>query len=536
MRKNLLLTALVAVLAGGVLHAQDLTTAALAGRVTNQNGQPLQGVRLQLASPSMLQVRQTITDANGQFRVSLLPNGEYTVTYILSGYMTRKLTLRIVAGQVANASTSLTEIVTQSETVDITGASTIIAQKDKTDTIVQTSYSADFLELLSGRSFGNLGRLAPGINTTNPISQSGVNVHIRGGTGASTRVMVNGGTVDNMISNETMQGILPVGDLIESIAIIQSPLNARYGNSDGGLLSAVTARGTNTFSGTARWNISRPSGWGQRDDFYYPYPRDPSYRPALPTVNPGVDNYTKSMEFSLTGPIWKDHITFSYGTRLTPTTYSVANTAWSTYLGTKGDPQPYNRMGTYYQDPTGDVIRRAELFSASEYDATRTNIVEQTFNQFTVYWQVLPQHQLEYGYNENKVYRQNEGRTVEMGPWDTTGTTYRTWNMGYRGIVGSSGILEARYSSAFFWWDYGVRGGATPPPVRSWTMGSYRPIDGNFANGSTSNYWASGYLGALLSRTNMSQWDLTGTGALPPQANTGLSSLVSNGLPAGAPG
>jgi len=537
MRKNLIFTPLMAVLVGGAMNAQDLTTAVIAGRVTNQSGQPLQGVRVQLESPSMLGARQAATDANGQFRVPLLPNGVYSITYSFSGYITRKLTLTIVAGQVANASTSLTQVAARVETVEITGtAATINAQIDKTDTIVQTSYSADFLEMISGRSFSNIGRLAPGINNTNPVSTSdGARSHIRGGTGASTRVMVNGGTIDNMVSNETMQNLLPVGDLIESIAIIQSPLNARYGNSDGGLLSAVTSRGTNTFSGTARWNISRPGGWGITEQGWYPY-RDPRTTESR-TINPGNENYSKSMEFSLTGPIWKDHITFAYGTRLTPTTYGVSNTAWSTYLGSPTDPQPYNRMGTFYRDSTGDVIRRAELYSASEYNNVRTRIDQRTFNQFTVYWQVTPQHQLEYGHVQEDALADNVGRTVEMGPWDNTDTNRRTWNMAYRGIIGSSGVLEARYSSAFFWWAYGVRGGApTPPPVRTYTIGSFRPIDGNFLNGNTSNFWTNGYIGAIMDANNSYTVELNGTGAARPTSNTGWQSLVSNGLPGSPPG
>jgi hypothetical protein len=539
----------MAFLAGGAIYAQDLTTAAMAGRVTNQNGQPLQGVRVQLESPSMLGSRQIVTDSNGQFRVSLLPNGVYSVTYSLNNYLTRKLSLRITAGQVANANITLTEIAARVETVEITTASTVIAQIDKTDTIVQTSYSADFLEILSGRSFNNLGRLASGINKADVADPNG-GVHIRGGTGRSTRTIVNGATIDNMISQEIILSMLPVGDLIESVAIIQSPLNARYGNSDGGLISAVTARGGNTFSGTVRWNIDRPVGWSARDEGTgYPY-RDPNYVGGTATVNPGNENYTKNMDFSLTGPIWKDHITFSYGTRLTPTSYSTPSTSWESYIGSPNDPQPYNRMGTYFvqNNPAlpgyGDVIRKAELYSNSEYYTTRNRISQQTYNQFSVYWQVLPQHQVEWGYLQSDELIDNAGRSAtngsaplgEIGPWDTVDTNRRSWNVAYRGIIGN-GVLETRYSSAYFWWGTGVRGGVTPPPIRTFTIGSYRPMNNGYGTpgSNEANYWASGYLGAALSTSNIDLYDRTG-GATPPTANTGWAWMYSNGLISMAPG
>jgi len=102
MRKNLIFTPLVVLLAAGTASAQDLTSATVTGRVMSEDNQPLRGVTVTIQSPALLSQRSAVTDANGQFRVQLLPNGEYTITYALSNYRTRKVTMRLLAGQTSD--------------------------------------------------------------------------------------------------------------------------------------------------------------------------------------------------------------------------------------------------------------------------------------------------------------------------------------------------------------------------------------------------------------------------------------------------
>jgi len=538
MRKNLVFTPLMVLIASGaVIHAQDLTTAALAGVVTNQAGQPLEGVRLDIHSPSLLANRTTSTDSRGSFRVSLLPNGTYSVAYSLSGYITRRQTIIIVAGQVANGSIRLTSVATREETVEIV-ANSDFAQIDKTDTIVQTAYSSEFLENVTGRDFRRIGRIAPGMSSTNPVSNSANYWNLRGGGGSSTRTMIDGASIHLPNRSETIQEMLPSGDLIESLAIIQSPLNARYGNTESGLVSIVQARGTNEFAGTLRWNIYRPSGWGTTDDWGYPVRGGRSNALSQPTNNRPHNNYNKNLWATITGPLWKNRLTFTYSGRIIPTGYNVGQTLWQDFLGNPADPQPYNRMGTFYQDPNGEVFRGTELYSFGTPYATRTVVQSRQDNRFAFYLQLHENHQLEYGHiqriNENGsnyVGAGNRGNIAQADN-DSTGQMYRMYNLAYKGIIGKAGVLEARWSRASYNWFQGNPGGVNPDPIRTWAIGSYRPIDGNYNNTDLNNYFANGYLSAAIGTGNIGQFEqMPGTWATPPSANTGWSSLISNGLP-----
>jgi len=308
----------MAVLAAAPAFAQDLSSSALAGRVTSQNGVPIAGVQVTIESPSMLQRRQAVTDANGQFRVSLLPSGSYTVTYTLADYRTRKITLQLIAGQVGNGNVRLTKIEVQEEVIEINATA---AQVDKTDTVVQTSFSAEQLEMLGSISIGTLNALTPGVSG----SVTGT-YNIHGGTSRSTKTLFNGINITESYGGYAYMIPTPMTDMIESIAIITSPLNARYGNTDGGLISYVTTKGSNTWKGTFRASIDRWAIWSY-DDMGYPYRdrRDNSGGWA------GDDDLDRSYEFSLQGPIWKDRITFAYAGSLQPQNYS--STLWSNTTG-----------------------------------------------------------------------------------------------------------------------------------------------------------------------------------------------------------
>src|SRR5919205_1243867 len=62
------------------------------GQVTDESGSALPGVTVSVRSPQ-LQVPEitTVTDQNGEYRITQLPIGTYSVEYTLSGFQTLKL-------------------------------------------------------------------------------------------------------------------------------------------------------------------------------------------------------------------------------------------------------------------------------------------------------------------------------------------------------------------------------------------------------------------------------------------------------------
>jgi len=448
MRKILVFTPLVALIAAGnSVHSQDLTSAVLAARVTNAQGQPLPGVRVQVQSPTLLVPRSTVTDANGQFRMSLLPSGQTKVIYTLDGYISRQLTVTLTAGQVSNANATLAPMALQEETVEITAAAT--AQLDKTDTVVQSSFTAEQMNvLMRAGDLNNAHALIPAV--------AGASLYgrpiIRGGTGRAYKILYNGVPVGDQfgggIYSQAGQDNLFLQDMIESFSVLLSPSNARYGNSDGGVSSFVSKKGGNTFKGTLRVADMSRSSWSARSQ---PYPRRDGSMEGVGTTSAPADTLSKRYEFTIEGPIWKDHVSFTYGGVLRPMTYAEwwpGRDVWS-----RPDPLYTNAAGTFFQNQYGDIVRRSELGVRSDVNTVLYRGTQATHNQFTLFAQITPEHQVEYLYKEARVHgdywgRDQNGYLGDLGYTDridSINEPTRDWSIGYKGIIGSSGLLDFRF-------------------------------------------------------------------------------------------
>ena len=79
--------------------AQSLT-ATIVGRVVDSQGLPVPGVTIVASSPNLQGTRETVTSTNGDYIISLLPSGTYTVQFELSGFATQTRTVSVAPTQV----------------------------------------------------------------------------------------------------------------------------------------------------------------------------------------------------------------------------------------------------------------------------------------------------------------------------------------------------------------------------------------------------------------------------------------------------
>src|SRR4051812_28647079 len=73
------------VVATGVAIAQS-TTGTMRGHVGDAQGLPLPGVTVSVTSTNLQGTRTTVTSENGDYVLTLLPSGTYTVTFELAGF------------------------------------------------------------------------------------------------------------------------------------------------------------------------------------------------------------------------------------------------------------------------------------------------------------------------------------------------------------------------------------------------------------------------------------------------------------------
>ena len=106
--------ALVPVIAGSaamliiprILEAQSLVSGDIAGTVTDSTGAAIPNAKVRASNTGTGQVKEVTASAAGNYRISLLQPGKYTVTATADGFETTKGSLDLSIGQVANQKTA----------------------------------------------------------------------------------------------------------------------------------------------------------------------------------------------------------------------------------------------------------------------------------------------------------------------------------------------------------------------------------------------------------------------------------------------
>ncbi len=80
-----LLLGLACQMLAGAARAQS-TTGTISGRVVDAQGLALPGVSITATSPNLQGARETVSSENGDYILSLLPSGVYTLRFELAGF------------------------------------------------------------------------------------------------------------------------------------------------------------------------------------------------------------------------------------------------------------------------------------------------------------------------------------------------------------------------------------------------------------------------------------------------------------------
>ena len=136
-----LLVSCVVLLAAPAASAQDAT---IFGQVTDASGAILPGVTVTVSSPALL-VKQLVdvTNATGEYRVTPLPLGTYSVEFTLAGFQTqRREAVRLTAGFASRIDVQL-KVGAVQETVTVSGQSPVV---DVRTTSAGTQVTREILE------------------------------------------------------------------------------------------------------------------------------------------------------------------------------------------------------------------------------------------------------------------------------------------------------------------------------------------------------------------------------------------------------
>lgn len=295
-RSRSLFIALVCVLAmaGGAL-AQSInnTTGSIGGKVADNTGSGLPGVTVTATNLETGLSRNTVTENDGAYLLSLLPPGRYRVDAELAGLgKAAAPNVTVLLGNTTKTDIALTPAV--SETLTVTAAAPVVDTTQSGVTQSVTQKQIENLPILT-RDFSQLAQLTPGINTT---FNAGITAN--GGRGITSDFNIDGANSNSEFFGQVTGGTRAPFTFsqaaIKEFQVVRSQYNAEYGRGVGATLNAITKSGTNDTEGELFAFIRKKSWAATRPGVINGQPATESFR-AKDSSQPG---------FAIGGPIIHD--------------------------------------------------------------------------------------------------------------------------------------------------------------------------------------------------------------------------------------
>lgn len=230
-----------------VLAQGGTATASISGRVTDETGGFLPGVTVTVTNQSTNQTRTVVTEADGMYRFSGLAPSKYSVRAELQGFAPvaqDDITANIGAALDMNLTMSISGI---AETITVSGEGPIV-ESARTD--VSTRITQEQIETLpaNSRNYLDFALLTPTAVENFSTTAQGVGLNVGGARAKEGSLLVDG------FWNTDESSALPrqqySQDAIQEFQVISLSPTAESGRAIGGIVSAITKSGGNTYSGS----------------------------------------------------------------------------------------------------------------------------------------------------------------------------------------------------------------------------------------------------------------------------------------------
>lgn len=237
--------------------AQEAVTAAtITGRTLDPTGAAIAGAQVTVLQPATNQSYSARSDAQGRFRFTLLPVGDYRATAQAAGFRETSTSLVLSVGSALDLTLRLAPA-TIATTVNVT-ASADVVELDRSE-VAETVQTAEIENLpFAGRNYLDLSLLLPGVSATNTGSTQTLaetaEVPGQGYSVNSQRNVSNSFVVDGMSDNDDAAGIaenLFSLDVVREFQVVTAGGQAEFGRALGGYFNLITRSGTNELHGTA---------------------------------------------------------------------------------------------------------------------------------------------------------------------------------------------------------------------------------------------------------------------------------------------
>jgi hypothetical protein len=493
MKKSLIgAIVLFSILISSAAFSQQLQTGTVRGTVTDDTGAPLPGVNVTVKGPRLIGSLTDISNKDGLYRISALPSGTYTISFVLEGFKTVLWKDVIVqVGMNIKVNITMEPATIEQEVTVVAPSPTVDIQSNK----LATTITAETMRLMPlNRDLMSVINLTP--SATGGEVFTGAKV-IHGGTEVSTMFQIDG-------VNTTDPDVLDPGpavefEIMEEVEIETGGLPPQIGQTSGGFVNVVTKSGGNDFHGTVQTYYTA-EGLNQvlfTDEELNAYGFS---KPSFPTVST-----QNSATFG--GPILKDKLWF-FGAGAYRLTNYVPNFIPFTVLGKEYDQyEPKDKYYSGFLKLTGMLTKNLRFFVMGNYNITK--FIPVNWSPFRAYdstqpqdqpnttltgnlsWVISPNTMLEIrgGWNDIKYLQYNRPDATNNPYFRDSYTGYR-WGSGSRDQevlrwTDQANILLTHFQDDFLGGNHEIKAGAEfYYGVSDWILWRDNPIIWNFYNGS----------------------------------------------------
>src|SRR5262245_57340801 len=237
---------LAGLLFASTARGQSTTAGAIQGTVTDEaTGVPMLLVTVVATSPVLKGQASEFTDASGQYFLSNLPPGNYSLVFVYGDSKVKRENVQVNIGKVtvsnAKINQQATEVVTIKEK-----APAIDAGSTKQGTTLQQDYMKNVPS--RGRTYeGVLGAAGGSQNDLYGVSFSG-------STSVENSYIVDGINTTGVRFGGVQSPVL--NNFIQEIEVITGGYNAEFGRATGGVVNVWTKHGSNEVRGLVAANVN----------------------------------------------------------------------------------------------------------------------------------------------------------------------------------------------------------------------------------------------------------------------------------------
>ncbi|MPY87032.1 MAG: TonB-dependent receptor plug domain-containing protein [Luteitalea sp.] len=233
-------------------HAQAVT-GTISGTVVDQTGQIIPGATVTLINEATSDSRVTVSDDTGNFQVTNLQPGAYTVRVELQSFRTHeRKNVVLSAGERLSIGTLTLDVGGLGETVVVEATGSQVNTAETQHSGVITARQIEQVQVL-GRDVTSIMRLLPGVryeNTVDSLGMSfGTNVPNVGGARRDWSNVIVDGVISNEVGNSGLMAQQINLDAIAEVRVLLNSYRAEYGRAGGGQVQIVSKGGTSEYRG-----------------------------------------------------------------------------------------------------------------------------------------------------------------------------------------------------------------------------------------------------------------------------------------------